>query len=96
MTDDSCLHDFLSIQSDALEYEGTRYLTVSVRCAGCHVLWSFRGINSGGLDPNEPTCTADAYQLRAPIEPRPGAIVGVLSELGLEDRLNLPTKDGGI
>lgn len=88
---DTCAHDFLSVATDALEPEGQfRYLTVSVRCSGCHTRFSFRGLNMGHPNSDTPVVSADGYQLRAPIEPKPGSVVGVLVSAGLEASLRPP------
>jgi hypothetical protein len=89
MTD--CIHDDLEIASEVslLSQSGTAWLnmTLSVRCESCGTLFSWRGLNSGVANPNEPVTSADGFELRAPISPQPGGVVGLLKMAGLEDRL---------
>ena len=89
MTD--CVHDDLEIASQAslLSSNGTSWLnmTLSVRCESCGTLFSWRGLNSGVPNPSEPVTSADGFELRAPIYPQPGGVVGLLKMAGLEDRL---------
>jgi hypothetical protein len=86
-----CAHDDLEIASEAslLSQSGTTWLnmTLSVRCESCGTLFSWRGLNSGTANPNEPVTSADGFELRAPISPQPGGVVGLLKMAGLEDRL---------
>ena len=89
MTD--CAHDDLEIASQAslLSQNGAEWLnmTLSVRCESCGTLFSWRGLNSGVPNPLEPVTSADGFELRAPIYPQPGGVVGLLKMAGLEDRL---------
>jgi len=89
MTD--CVHDDLEIASQAslLSSNGTSWLnmTLSVRCESCGTLFSWRGLNSGVPNPSEPVTSADGFELRAPIYPQPGGVVGLLKMAGLADRL---------
>src|SRR4030095_2506496 len=91
VTDSGCQHDFLDISSDALEPEGQfRYVTISVRCSGCHVLFSWIGVNTGHPNSEVPVTSAEGYALRATIVARPGGVVSILQTAGLERHLVPP------
>jgi hypothetical protein len=68
-------------------YEQFIYVASSVRCSACGLAFHWRGVNSGPPNANEATVTADGYELRCPIAPGPGAVVGLLEHVGLADRL---------
>lgn len=88
---DECAHDDLEVGSDVDQLTGPdgAYLSIRirVRCDECGQLFSWRGLNSGVANPHEPTTTADGFELRAPIVPRPGGVVGVLALANLEGEL---------
>jgi hypothetical protein len=62
-------------------------IRIRVRCDSCGQHFSWRGLNSGVANADEPVTTADGYELVAPIVPRPGGVVGILAMAGLEDKL---------
>lgn len=89
----SCDHEDLIISPDVVEEEATppfRVLKLRVRCDACHEYFHFRGISSGHPNPDMPATSADGYELRAPILPGPGAVVGLMVKTGLEDKLVNP------
>jgi hypothetical protein len=93
---ESCAHDDLEVGSsvDQLEEHGNTWLCIklSVRCQSCNTLFSWSGVGSGLPNHLEPVVSADGYELRAPIVPRPGGTVGLLVRAGLEDRLLHPNQ----
>lgn len=97
MTDSACMHQDLEFSPDMVENETPggvfRFVTVRVRCAGCRLNFHWRGIESGHPNADEPTVSADGFELRAPILPGPGSIVGLMVATGLEDKLVNPTKE---
>jgi hypothetical protein len=66
-------------------------LALNVRCAGCNVLFSWGGLSAGLPNPAGPVVSADGYELRAPLAPRPGSVVGILQRAGLERVLQADT-----
>jgi hypothetical protein len=60
---------------------------IGLRCAECRMQFAWRGLNSGQANQREPVTSADGYQLRAPIGPRPTGVVGLLQSAGLEHLL---------
>ena len=67
--------------------ERTWFTLLEIRCAACHERFAWRGFNSGHPNPREAVISADGYELRAPITPRPQGIVGLLQSAGLEHML---------
>jgi hypothetical protein len=59
-------------------------IRVRVKCAACDALFSWRGLNSGLANPDEPVVSADGFELRAPIAPGPGGTLGVLQLAGVD------------
>jgi hypothetical protein len=88
---ESCSHDELEVGSDVDQLTGPDgpFLSIRlrVRCGDCGELFSWRGLSSGVSNPHEPATSADGYELRAPIVPRPGGVVGVLKLANLEGEL---------
>ena len=82
-----CEHEVLSISFDAVELHVFRYASIRVRCDRCQMLFSWRGVKSGTPNPDEPVVSADGYELRAPITPGPGSVVGLLARAGMTDVL---------
>jgi hypothetical protein len=85
---DACPHEQLQIGSEfsALpEHPECLIARIGFRCAECGQQYSFAGLPSGVANPIEPVVSADGYELRAPIYPRPGATVGLMREAGMED-----------
>jgi hypothetical protein len=104
---DTCLHDDLELGNridQMVDSDGTTYLLLrlSVRCQTCGESFSFAGLPSGIPNPTETVVSADGYEIRAPIYPRPGATVALLQSAGLEERLKeamngaMPSADGGL
>jgi hypothetical protein len=86
MTD--CTHSQFEFRGDAFKaLEGWWWATLRVRCVECQQQFAFGGLNSGVENPNEPVVSADGYELRAPIVPRPGGVVGMLKLGGMESVL---------
>jgi hypothetical protein len=91
-TSADCLHETLefSPQVNVIQEPAFLFAAVSVRCAACHQQFHWRGLTSGHPNPNEPVVSADGFELRAPIAPGPGAVVGLLDKTGLIDKLVQP------
>jgi hypothetical protein len=93
---DACAHDGLELGSDADLRVGPDgefvVFRLRVRCDACGVQFSWRGLNSGVPNPLEPVTSADGYELRAPVVPRPGGVVGVLALANLEHELEPPSQ----
>jgi hypothetical protein len=85
-----CAHtsDFESlVQIHYLPQEARWLCTVKLRCDNCQQQFSWQGLNSGHANGREPVTSADGYELRAPIAPHPGGVVGLLAHGGLEHAL---------
>ena len=98
---ETCPHDELSVgsQVDLVDQASGKpwlCIKISVRCDACHTLFSWGGLASGLPNRDGPVVSADGYELRAPIAPRPGAAVGVMVRAGLEDRLRNPYTDQNV
>jgi hypothetical protein len=90
VSESACPHDDLEVGSrvDQIETpEGEKYLLLKlgVRCGMCGEKFSFAGLPSGLPNPKETVVSADGYELRAAIYPRPGATVGLMRDVGMED-----------
>lgn len=89
MTQPDCTHAALMLESHVEELTsplGVQWLAIRLRikCSTCNALFSWRGLNSGTPNPDEPVISADGFELRAPIVPGPGGVVGVLQMAGID------------
>lgn len=91
MAPGGCIHDEVEFLVEMIcpDDGAFRYATLKARCTDCRQQFHFRGIASGQPNPDEPTVSADAYELRTPIVAGPGAIVGLLERTGLSDALKV-------
>lgn len=66
------------------------YVVISVRCSLCKGNFHWRGVDAGTPSRQGPLCSADGYELRAPIDFGPGSLVRLMNATGLADRLVNP------
>lgn len=86
-----CAHDELEFACQASgEKSGECTVAVQVRCITCHTQFHWYGVDSGPPSPLGPTCSADGYELRAPIRAGPGAVIQLMQATGMIDRLVNP------
>jgi hypothetical protein len=87
---DSCVHDELQFQPGAEALGETTIVTIRCRCAACGTFFSWQGVVPGVANPAGPVVSADGFELRAPVAPRPGAYVELLEQAGIADQLTPP------
>lgn len=92
MTSEPCEHLTFELNTEVAEADDPqlgkwRLAVLRIRCTTCRLQFAWRGLASGLPNPLEPTTSADGYELRAPISPRPGGVVGLLQSAGLEHLL---------
>ena len=92
---EACPHDDLEfscrVSAPELGVAGGFWLArVYIRCVACGQQFSWRGLASGDPNPELPCVSADGYELRAPLQPKAGAVVGLLESVGIADRLVQP------
>lgn len=87
---EGCTHEVLDIAASTDAQGEVVIMRIAIKCDACGLRYSWRGLNSGQPNESEPVTSADGYELRAPLIPRPGGVVGLLKMAGMEDKLTPP------